>query len=56
MQTPRMDLSTWNVIQTLLVASDEAGEYESSLTPRICGVGLMAETVAYNGDIFTCQE
>ena len=56
MQTPRMDLSLWNVIQTLLAASDETGEYESSLIPRICGVGLMAETVAYNGDIFTCQE
>jgi len=39
-----------------LAAADETGEYENSLTPRICGVGLMAESVAYNGDIFTCQE
>lgn len=56
MQTPRMDLSLWNAIQTLLAAADETGEYESSLTPRICGVGLMSESIAYNGDIFTCQE
>lgn len=56
MKTPRMDSNLWNIIQTLLIISDETGEYEKTLKPRVCGVGLMAEAIGYNGDIFTCQE